>query len=51
MSISREFGAFISSLRYEDIPEKVRILAKYCFLDWLGSVYAGSQEEPVRMMF
>lgn len=50
MSISREFGAFISSLRYEDIPEKVRILAKYCFLDWLGSVYAGSQEEPVRMM-
>jgi 2-methylcitrate dehydratase PrpD len=50
MSISREFGAFISGLKYEDIPEKVRILAKYCFLDWLGSVYAGSQEEPVRMM-
>ena len=50
MSISREFGAFISSLRYEDIPEKVRILAKYCFLDWLASAYAGSGEEPVRMM-
>ena len=50
MSISRELGAFISGLRYEDIPEKVRILAKYCFLDWLGSVYAGSGEEPVRMM-
>jgi 2-methylcitrate dehydratase PrpD len=50
MSISREFGAFISSLKYEDIPERVRILAKYCFLDWLASAYAGSQEKPVRMM-
>lgn len=50
MSISREFGAFISSLKYEDLPEKVRILAKYCFLDWLASAYAGSQEQPVRMM-
>jgi 2-methylcitrate dehydratase PrpD len=50
MSISREFGAFVSSLKYEDLPEKVRILAKYCFLDWLASAYAGSQEEPVRMM-
>ena len=50
MSVSREFGAFISSLRYEDIPERIRILAKYCFLDWLASAYAGSQEEPVRMM-
>ena len=50
MSISREFGAFISSLKYEEIPEKVRMLAKYCFLDWLASAYAGSQEEPVRMM-
>jgi len=50
MSISREFGAFICSLKYEDLPEKVRILAKYCFLDWLASAYAGSQEQPVRMM-
>ncbi len=50
MSISREFGAFISSLKFEDLPEKVRSLAKYCFLDWMASAYAGSQEQPVRMM-
>ncbi len=50
MSIAREFGEFTASLNYEGIPERVRTLAKYCFLDWLASVYAGSREEPVRMM-
>jgi 2-methylcitrate dehydratase PrpD len=50
MSIAREFGEFTASLSYEGIPERVRTLAKYCFLDWLASVYAGSREEPVRMM-
>ncbi len=50
MSISREFAAFISGLNYEDLPEKVRVLAKHCFLDWLASAYAGSRDAPVRMI-
>jgi len=50
MSISREFGEFIFPLKYEEIPERVRTLAKYYFLDWLASVYRGSREKPVRMM-
>jgi 2-methylcitrate dehydratase PrpD len=50
MSIAREFGEFTASMNYEGIPERVRSLAKYCFLDWLASVYAGSREKPVRMM-
>jgi 2-methylcitrate dehydratase PrpD len=50
MSISRELGEFICSLEYEEIPERVRTLAKYCFLDWIASVYAGSHEKPVKMM-
>jgi 2-methylcitrate dehydratase PrpD len=50
MSISRELGEFISSLKYEEVPERMRTLAKYCFLDWLASVYAGGHEKPVKMM-
>lgn len=50
MSISGELAEFISLLKYEEIPERVRTLAKYCFLDWLASAYAGSREKPVGMM-
>ena len=50
MSIAREFGEFTASMNYEGIPGRVRSLAKYCFLDWLASVYAGSREKPVKMV-
>ncbi|ARB45976.1 MmgE/PrpD family protein [Alloalcanivorax xenomutans] len=41
---------FISSLRADSIPEDKRIVAKHCFLDWLGVTIAGSREELVVLL-
>ncbi|HEV2364691.1 MAG TPA: MmgE/PrpD family protein [Caulobacteraceae bacterium] len=36
----------VAALRFEDLPEKVVILARQCLLDWLG-VSIGARREPL----
>jgi 2-methylcitrate dehydratase PrpD len=46
-----EFLAFqATNLRYEDIPEPVRTLARQCVLDYLGVGIAGADDPLVRML-
>jgi len=39
-----------ANLRYEDIPEPARMLARQCVLDYLGVAIAGAAEPLVRML-
>src|SRR5436305_5461892 len=43
--VTAELAERASSLRYADLPEDVRTLARQCLLDWLGVTLAGSREE------
>lgn len=45
---SRRLAEFAAGLRFEDIPAPVLCRAEDLFLDWLGSVLAGSQARPVQ---
>lgn len=44
---SRILAEFASSLRFEDIPDPVRLRAEDLLLDWLGSALAGKGARPV----
>jgi 2-methylcitrate dehydratase len=46
---SERLGEYVSSVRYEDIPEKDRIAAKRMFLDTLGCVIGGFDEPQCRI--
>ena len=48
--VTRELARYASALRYEDIPEAVRIVAKQCLLDWLGVTLAGASEPLVKIL-
>lgn len=50
MSVSKEFAQYVTSLKYEQLPQDVAAFAKICMLDWLGSALAGSSKPPVQMM-
>lgn len=39
-----------SALRYETLPEDVRLLARQCLLDWLAVTLAGAGEPLVRIL-
>jgi len=40
MNYSKKIANFIEKLNYQDIPKETVQKAKYCFIDWLGAVYA-----------
>ncbi|MCI0371109.1 MAG: MmgE/PrpD family protein [candidate division NC10 bacterium] len=50
MSVTREITQFILSLRFTDIPERTRELAKGFLLDGLGVTLAGSTEKGSRIL-
>jgi len=45
-TISEQMAAFIHESDYDTLPEDAREMAKLCFLDWLGSAYAGKGSRP-----
>lgn len=47
--VTHELARFASGIRYEDLPDDVRFMARQCLLDWLGVTLAGSQE-PLALM-
>lgn len=49
-SPSRTLSVFLSSIRYEDIPQPVVARTEELFLDWLASALAGKGARPVEIM-
>ncbi len=47
--VTHELARYASGIRYEDLPEPVRRMARQCLLDWLGVTLAGSRE-PLALM-
>jgi 2-methylcitrate dehydratase PrpD len=43
-SVTAELARRAASLRPDDLPEEVRLLARQCVLDWLAVTLAGSRE-------
>jgi 2-methylcitrate dehydratase PrpD len=48
--VTAQLAERASSLRYEDLPDDVRVLARQCVLDWLAVTLAGSREELSGML-
>jgi len=46
---SHELSKFVSRLNYNDIPDEVVYRAQWLFLDWLGSVIAGSDSRTTKV--
>jgi 2-methylcitrate dehydratase PrpD len=49
-SLTEHLASGAANLRYEDIPEPVRALARQCVLDYLGVALAGAAEPLARML-
>ena len=47
---TRTLCEFLSSLRYEDLPQSVVLRTEELFLDWFGSALAGRRARPVQIM-
>jgi len=47
---TRELSAFLAELRCDDIPADVMQAARALLLDWFGSVLAGRNARPVRVL-
>lgn len=47
---SERLAAFIEKIHYDDLPVEVVQMAKNCFIDWLGCVFASRNEPAVRSM-
>ncbi len=45
-TISEQIAAYIYDADYDNLPANALEMAKLCFLDWLGSVYAGKGYRP-----
>ncbi|MBI4639572.1 MAG: MmgE/PrpD family protein, partial [Candidatus Tectomicrobia bacterium] len=48
--ISQVIAEYVVNMQYEDLPAKVVEMSKICFLDWLGSVYAGARAIPTKIL-
>jgi 2-methylcitrate dehydratase PrpD len=48
--LTEHLASLAASLRYEDIPEPARALARQCVLDYLGAALAGADEPLARML-
>lgn len=46
--IAEKLADYITRLKFEDLPGNVVTTAKYCILDWLGSVITGAGYPPAR---
>lgn len=49
-TISDQLAAFVCDTNYETLPVEALDMAKLCFLDWLGSVYAGKTSQSAVAM-
>jgi len=49
-SISKTMAQVFSNLKYEEIPDKLRLQLKSFFLDWIASVFAGADQPSTRAM-
>jgi 2-methylcitrate dehydratase PrpD len=47
--LTRTLARYAADLRYDEIPEEVRTVARHCVLDWLGVTLAGSREDAGRI--
>jgi 2-methylcitrate dehydratase PrpD len=47
LGVSREFSAFASGLRFEDLPDAVVHEARRGVMDWLGCAIAGSRHSTI----
>lgn len=47
--IAEQLAEFILNTDYKSLPQEAVEMAKLCFLDWLGSTYAGSKQRPTRI--
>jgi 2-methylcitrate dehydratase PrpD len=48
--VTAELAERASSIRYQDLPDEVRTLARQCLLDWLAVTLAGSREALSRIL-
>jgi 2-methylcitrate dehydratase PrpD len=46
---TRELASFLSTLRFEDLPDEVVERIKQFFLDWVASALAGKDARPVQV--
>ena len=49
-ALSEQFAKYANGLEYEDLTEKQIRKLKLHILDWLGTVYAGKDEKPIRIL-
>jgi 2-methylcitrate dehydratase PrpD len=49
-SVTRRLAEYASSLRYEDLSEEARTVARHCLLDWLGVTLAGASTDTARLI-
>ena len=50
MGETLELAKFLASIKFDDLDEKTVTYTKELFLDWLGSVLAGSESFPVKVL-
>jgi 2-methylcitrate dehydratase PrpD len=50
LPVTRSLAERSAALRYRDIPEEVRELARQCLLDWFAVTLAGSREDLSRIL-
>ncbi|HXZ01089.1 MAG TPA: MmgE/PrpD family protein [Stellaceae bacterium] len=48
--VTAELARRAASLRYDDVPDEMRLLARQCVLDWLAVTLAGSREDLTRIL-
>lgn len=48
--LSHTLAHFIVDTTYDDLPEDVITFTKGCFLDWLGSCVAGTEQQAVQIL-
>lgn len=47
---SEKLALSLKRITYDNLPEEVVLMAKRCFLDWLGCTIAARNEKPIRMI-
>jgi 2-methylcitrate dehydratase PrpD len=50
MSLTRDLGQFVSDLSPNRVPEAAARIARTGFIDCVGVMFAGREEEPTRLL-
>jgi len=50
MTISQKLAEFVSTLKYENLPDDVKLQTKLCVLDTVGAVIAGAKNELAQLI-